>query len=78
VVRAGGVGPYEPGPTDATAGDQSDRLGALDLPVHGRVGGPQSLGQVGDAELELRLAEHEGEQLALLPGPQDREQRGRR
>jgi hypothetical protein len=78
VVGAGWVGPDEPGIADLPGCDQAGLLGALDLAVDRGVGDAESGRDLGQAEFQLRVAEQQREDLALLLRAQDRhERRGR-
>jgi hypothetical protein len=50
-------------------------LGALDLPMNRRVRGPRPGGDLGETEFEIGIAEQECEDLALLLGAQDGQER---
>ncbi len=75
VGGAGGVGPDEPGVPDLAGCDQADLLGALDLAVDRGVGGVGACRDLGQAEFEIGIAEQQREDLALLLGAQDRQER---
>lgn len=72
VVRALDVGAHKARPSDPPACEEASGLGTLDLAVHRRVRDAGSLSEVGEAQLQLRIAEEQRQQLGLLLGSEDR------
>ncbi len=73
-VRATHVGAHQPRLADASRGDETGALGALDLAVHRRCRDTQSTAEICERLLTCWRVEDVGEQLDLLPRSEDRQQ----
>lgn len=78
VVRAGGVGANEAGVAYFPGGHQPGPFGPFDLPMNRRMRSTRPLRDLGEAQFELWIPQQQREDLALLLGAQDRQERRRR
>lgn len=72
------VSPDQAGVPDLPGRHQARSLSTLDLSMHRRIWRPDAGGEVGQAELELGIAEEQSEELNLLTGTENGEEDRRR